>query len=74
MDPEAALVKAFEQLRGEGGDREDCAWTLRGYFEWRLKGGFEPHQGDERALRCLTRLGAVADTFREALEFSRENA
>lgn len=66
MDPEAALAEAASQLSTHG-NREECAWTLREYFAWRLKGGFEPHQGDERALRMLTRLGAVADTLAEAL-------
>ncbi len=66
MDPEAALAEAARQLSAHG-EREDCAWTLRGYFEWRLKGGFQSHQGDERALRMLCRLGACADTLGEAL-------
>jgi hypothetical protein len=81
MDPEAALRNAKANI---GSNREEAAESLVAYFEWRLKGGFEPvaylgrvndegetepKNGDERAIDLLLALGRVADTLSEAMFF-----
>lgn len=48
MDPVAALAEAGDLI--EDGDWAEALDRLAGYFEWRLKGGFQPPRGDERAL------------------------
>jgi hypothetical protein len=66
MDPAATLAEAQSRI-GKAGEREECAEFLMHYFEWRIKGGFEPKDGDVAAFRILLALGSVADTLSEAL-------
>lgn len=66
MDPESVLQAASEHLSH---DREECGGLLAIYFEWRLRGGFEPPRGDERAFELIRKLGRVADTLAEALSY-----
>lgn len=66
MDPEAALREAKSEL-GHAECRGSCAEHLSAYFSWRLGGGFEPKNGDMRALEMLEQLGRVADTLSQAL-------
>ena len=54
MDPAATLINA-EIARVS--DPEECAELLSNYFEWRLKGGFQPDGGDATAIYLLRRLG-----------------
>lgn len=47
MDPEAVLKRAADEFR-------HCQWgevatALFEYYQWRVKGGFEPKDGDTRA-------------------------
>lgn len=48
MDPVACLRLALEHFEDECYD--EAMYSLEDYFAWRLKGGFEPTGGDERAL------------------------
>ena len=74
MDPKACLIEADQHLR-QHGERAECAARLVDYFEWRLKGGFEPTMagpamsvaGDYYAVLTLQSLGEVADTLAEAI-------
>lgn len=67
MDPLVCLNEA-QELIGQSNCREECAHSLEAYFRWRLSGGFEPPQGDNRAMHLLVRLGCVADTLSDALD------
>lgn len=66
MDPQAALVEARQMISHQG-EREDAAERLIAYFNWRLKGGFQPPNGDERFEQLLLDLGRVADVLSAAL-------
>ncbi len=66
MDPEACLNEAASSLR-ESGSRVECAKHLTNYFQWRLSGGFQPLNGDKRAMDLLMQLGLVADTLSGSL-------
>jgi hypothetical protein len=44
-------------------DRAECAELLEAYFEWRIKGGFQPEKGDEKAFDILRRLGEEAESI-----------
>ncbi len=69
MDPEQILIDASEHLR-HSGCREEAAECLANYFLWRLRGGFEPTHGDQRATELLMQLGTVADVLSESLQGS----
>lgn len=56
MDPQATLNNAEIAFVT---DLEECAELLAAYFEWRLKGGFQPKDGDEKALDLLRRIGEL---------------
>lgn len=58
MDPEQTLKDAQMLLDS---DNEMCAEFLGEYFDWRLKGGFEPEGGDNKAFDILLKLGELAD-------------
>lgn len=49
MDPFACLDSA--QLAFDDDDYTQALGLLADYFEWRLKGGFQPDGGDEKALK-----------------------
>lgn len=47
MDPEAALTSAASALMS--GETQEARQYLDNYKQWRLRGGFEPSEGDIRA-------------------------
>jgi len=49
MDPEIALARAETALNAE--DPNTTLELLKGYWDWRSKGGFEPKDGDKRATK-----------------------
>jgi hypothetical protein len=58
MDPAAALDEADISMAEERFDY--VATGLAAYFMWRSHGGFQPPNGDSRAIMLLEQLGAIA--------------
>lgn len=76
MDPTACLLDA-QTFIDQTGAYEDAAERLRAYFEWRIKGGFEPSDvggksGDQFYCHLLTSLCGCADVMADELEDLRD--
>jgi hypothetical protein len=75
MDPEAALREAAYYMREK--DFDEANDRLRGYWEWRSKGGFQPKGGDRRAQALQEELDEAWESGEwdrsEEMEWSRED-
>lgn len=60
MDPKATLQRLLAAMQKR--DYADAVAALNDYYQWRVKGGFEPPRGDECADNCANLL---ADALEE---------
>jgi hypothetical protein len=59
MDPQATINEIENAIRNADIGR---AVELVGvYYQWRLKGGFEPRNGDARVATLVARLAGIAE-------------
>lgn len=66
MDPEICLREADALIVSE--EYQEASEKLESYFAWRLKKGFQPTDGDSRALMLMVMIGAAADELKECVE------
>jgi hypothetical protein len=65
MDPEACLVGVEDELNETdvAVDLDDVLYRLCQYARWRSKGGYEPPDGDRRAVLLLGRYESRRKVF-----------
>jgi len=59
MDPEATLQLLASAI--EARDIAGAVEALNNYYRWRVRGGFEPTNGDDRADTLANRLADVCE-------------
>jgi hypothetical protein len=65
MDPEACLVRIEDELTSPDGavDLDEVLYLLCQYARWRSKGGYEPTDGDRRAVLLLAKYESRRKVF-----------
>jgi len=59
MDPEACIQRIENAIRNA--EIGEAIAAVGDYYQWRLKGGFEPHYGDARVAGLVTTLADIAE-------------
>ncbi len=58
MDPQACINKIENDIRNA--EIGEAIQSVGDYYQWRLKGGFEPRNGDARVAQLVTTLADIA--------------
>ena len=59
MDPEATIQQLTDALRSE--DYAKAVTLVAAYYQWRLRGGFEPENGDSRIETIVNQLAETLE-------------